>query len=130
MSAYDVMIETGAIQGWDVALQLELACQYIDNQQSNEAFYDFLAAEAAREEDASPVVADGSLSPTPEDEYLLSGIMQLAQLVADLTGILQYMDASSFTGKENEKLSIVQIRLALIRWGKWSVGKTNEVSTV
>jgi len=43
MSAYDAMIVTGAERGWGVDLQLELACQYIENQGSNEAFYDFLA---------------------------------------------------------------------------------------
>ena len=52
MSAYDAMIVTGAERGWGVDLQLELACQYIENQGSNEAFYGFLAI-AGEEENAS-----------------------------------------------------------------------------
>lgn len=73
--------------------------------------------------------ADEPLSPSPEDEYLLLGIMQLAQLVADLVETIQFMDDSLFTGEEIEKLSIIQIRLALIRWGKWKADTADKEGT-
>lgn len=49
MGAYTVLSMYASEQGWTEATELEVACQYIDRQQSDEAFEDFVAQVAAEE---------------------------------------------------------------------------------
>lgn len=43
MPARDIFIDTAAEEGWSDATQIDVLLRYIENQQSFEAFEDFLA---------------------------------------------------------------------------------------
>lgn len=51
-SSLDILEEVGAAAGWTQATMLELTCRYIDNQQDEGAFEDFLLGQLQEEEEA------------------------------------------------------------------------------
>lgn len=53
MSASDILIEMAARAGWDEDSQIELLCRYIDNQQDDACFAEFLERQIEEEEDLS-----------------------------------------------------------------------------
>ncbi len=48
MRAHDILLEFEN-QGWDDNSIIVLLCEYIDNQKSNDTFYDFLQTKADEE---------------------------------------------------------------------------------
>ena len=53
MSVYTAIATWAAKQGWDLNTQLALALEYIDRQQADDAFEDFLAQVAREENEAA-----------------------------------------------------------------------------
>lgn len=49
MSALKLLEDVAEYAGWDTEAMLDAACQYIDNQQSEEAFDDFITRRANEE---------------------------------------------------------------------------------
>jgi hypothetical protein len=49
MAARDILEEHAASTGWNVDSMLEIVCAYVDNQQSNDAFEDFVRRRAEEE---------------------------------------------------------------------------------
>lgn len=49
MSTRDIIFDIADKQGWNTGTMLDLALRYIENQQSDEAFRDFLLDVAAQE---------------------------------------------------------------------------------
>jgi hypothetical protein len=58
MGAYSILSLYASEQGWTEATELDLACEYIDRQQCDEAFEDFVAQVAAEENGCTVEPAD------------------------------------------------------------------------
>ena len=65
MDAKDILEKIAARTGWNPDSMLEIACRYIDNQQSAAAFEDFVS-QAADEEDPPEVIEVGDYVDVPE----------------------------------------------------------------
>jgi hypothetical protein len=65
MDAKDILEKNAVRTGWNVDSMLEIACRYIDNQQSSAAFADFVS-QAADEEDPPEVIEVGDEVDVPE----------------------------------------------------------------
>lgn len=50
MSAYQVLMDAAARAGWRKESMLQVACQYIDNQGSEDAFVDHVERQIAEEQ--------------------------------------------------------------------------------
>ena len=65
MDAKDILEKIAARTGWNPDSMLEIACRYIDNQQSAAAFEDFVS-QAADEEDPPENIEVGDEVDVPE----------------------------------------------------------------
>lgn len=69
MTAEALLEEWAAKQGWGVESQLELCLQYIERQQDNQCFEDFLSNRAFMEEEAAWCSAEAEVRNQENEEY-------------------------------------------------------------
>jgi hypothetical protein len=69
MTAEALLEEWSQKQGWDVNSQLFLCLQYIERQQDNQCFEDFLSNKAFTEEEMARCFAEAEVRNQENEEY-------------------------------------------------------------
>jgi hypothetical protein len=68
MTAEGLLEEWAVKQGWGVESQLELCLQYIERQQDNQCFEDFLSSQAFMEDESARCFAEAEVRNQENEE--------------------------------------------------------------